>query len=107
MTENLRKHLKLEIIRTENVIINTFGTLQESKLETPDVSQLKSKHRHENRCIFIEALCYPVICKPLKNQEIAFVRNKFGNFSKLESADFNENSSQLPIGILVGVDYYH
>ena len=107
LTENLRKHLKLETIRTENVIINTFGTSHESKLETLDVVQLKIKHRYENRCIFIEALCYPVICKPLKNQEIAFVRSKFGNISKLELADFNENSSELPIGILVGVDYYH
>ena len=50
-------------------------------------------------------MCYPVICKPLKNQEIAFVRSKFGNFLKLELADFNENSSEF--GILVGVDYYH
>ena len=25
----------------------------------------------------------------------------------MELADFNENSSELPIGILVGVDYYH
>ena len=58
-------------------------------------------------CIFIEALCYPVICRTLKNQEITFARSKFGNFSKLELADFNENSSELPIGILVGVDYYH
>ena len=30
---------------------------------------------------FIEALCYPVICKPLKNQEIEFFRSKFGNIS--------------------------
>ena len=105
MTENLRKHLKLETIRTENVIIYTFETSHESKLERLDVVQLKIIHRYENRCIFIEALCDPVICKPLKNQEIAFVRSKFGNFSKLELADFNENSSEF--GILVGVDYYH
>ena len=56
LTGNLRKHLKLETIRTENVIINTFGTSHESKLETLDVVQLKIKHRYENRCIFIEAL---------------------------------------------------
>ena len=106
LTENIRKHLKLEKIWTENVI-NTFGTLHESKLETLDVVQLKIKHRYENRCIFVEALCYPVICKPLKNQEIAFDRSKFGNFSKLELAGFIENSLQLLIGSLVGVDYYH
>ena len=98
-TETLRKHLKLETIRTENVIINTFGTLHESKLKTLAVVQLKINHRYEIRCVFTEALCYPVICKPLKNKEIAFIRSKFGNFSKLELADFNKNSSELPIRI--------
>ena len=38
LTENLRKYLKLEIIRIEDVIVNTFETLHESKLETPDVA---------------------------------------------------------------------
>ena len=42
-----------------------------------------------------------------KNREIAFVISKFGNLSKLELTDFNENSLELPIGILVGVDYHH
>ena len=107
LTENLRKHLKLETVRTENVIINTFGTLHESKLEMLDGVQLKIKQRYESRCIFIESLCYPVIWKPLKNQEIAFVISKFGNLSKLELENFNGNSSELPIGIFVGVDYYH
>ena len=94
LTENLRKHLKLETVRTENVIINTFGTLHESKLEMLDGVQLKIKQLYESRCIFIESLCYPVIWKPLKNQEIAFVRSKFGNLSKLELANFNGNSSE-------------
>ena len=99
LTDN-SKYLKLETIRTESVIINTFGTSHESKLETIDVVQLKVKHRYQNSCIFIEALCYPIICRSLKNQEIAFVRSKFGNFTKLELAEFNE---KLLIGILVGV----
>ena len=99
MTDN-SKYLKLETIRTESVIINTFGTSHESKLETIDVVQLKVKHRYQNSFIFIEALCYPIICRSLKNQEIAFVRSKFGNFTKLELAEFNE---KLLIGILVGV----
>ena len=38
LTENVHEHLKLETVRTDNVIINTFGTLHESKLETLDCS---------------------------------------------------------------------
>ena len=44
ITENLRKLLKLKTLRTENVIINTFGKLHELKLETLDVVQAKVKH---------------------------------------------------------------
>ena len=65
------------------------------------------KHRYESRCIFIKAFYYPVIFKPLKNQEISFVRGKFGNFSKLELVYFNKNSSELQVRIIVGVAYYH
>ena len=54
LTESLRKHLKLETIRTENVIINTFGTSHESKLETPDAVQLKIKLRCGNGCILLK-----------------------------------------------------
>ena len=42
--ENLRKLLKLKTLRNERVIINTFGKLHESKLETIDVVQTKAKH---------------------------------------------------------------
>ena len=59
---------------------------------------------YESRCI---SLCYLIICKPSKNQELLFVRSKFGFLSKLQFADFNENSTELPIGFLVGVDCYY
>ena len=46
LTENLRKHLKLKTIQTENVI-----------------AKHPSKHRYKRRCIFIQVMCYSVIKK--------------------------------------------
>ena len=48
-----------------------------------NVVQLKIKHRHQNEFVFIEAICVPVVCTPFKTQ-----------------------LSQLPVGLLIGVDYY-
>ena len=107
ITKNLRKLLKLKTLRTENVIINTFGKLHEPKLETLDVVQAKVKHRFTNEYTFIEALCYPLLCKPLRNQEISLAKRSYENLSSLDLADFNEDNSELKIGVLVGVDYYH
>ena len=99
--------MKLKTLRTENVIINTFGKLHEPKLETLDVVQAKVKHRFTNEYTFIEALCYPLLCKPLRNQEISLAKRSYENLSSLDLADFNEDNSELKIGVLVGVDYYH
>ena len=107
ITENLRKLLKLKTLRTENVIINTFGKLHEPKLETLDVVQAKVKHRSTNEYTFIEAPFYRLPCKPLRNQEISLAKRSYENLSSLDLADFNEDNSELKIGVLVGVDYYH
>ena len=69
--------------------------------------QAKVKHRFTNEYTFIEALCYPLLCKPLRNQEISLAKRSYENLSSLDLADFNEDNSELKIGVLVGVDYYH
>ena len=66
ITNKLRKLLKLKTIRTEKVLIKKFGQLNDSQMQVLDAAQLKIKHRHQNEFVFIEALCVPVICTPLK-----------------------------------------
>ena len=51
LTENLRKHLKPETIRTENVVINTFGLRTNLNLKC---LMLKIKLRCGNRCILLK-----------------------------------------------------
>ena len=71
--------------------INTFETLHKPKLETPDVIQVKVKHQFTNEYTFIEALSYPLICKPLKNQEISLANHDLlpGNYKICENRLIN------------------
>ena len=64
--DNLRKLLKLKTIRTEKVLIKTFGQISDSEMQVLDVAQLKIKHLHQNEFVFLEV---PVICTALKMQE--------------------------------------
>ena len=75
-------------------------------MQVLDVVQLKIKHRHQNEFVFIEALCVPVICMSFKMQEISSTQEDSERLSKLELGDFDDNSSELQVGLLIGVDYH-
>ena len=92
--------------RTKKVIIKTFGQGNDSKVQELDVVQVNMKDKFENRFTLIEALCVPAICSPLTSQHIASAKN-IVEFKNLEFPDHNESLSTLPVGILVGVDFYH
>ena len=72
-----------------------------------DVVQLKLKHCHQNEFVFIEALCVPVICTPIKMEEISSAHKNYKHLSKLEFTEFDHGSSELLVGLLIGGDYYY
>lgn len=97
-TDNLRKLLHIETIRTENIVINTFGKTNDSHTESTDVVQLKLKHRDKVRFVFIETIVCPVICSPLKKKEKEFVKNNYQHLFHLKPADRDEASSECVVG---------
>ena len=68
-------------------------------MQVLDVIQPKIKHRHQNEIVFMEALCVPVICTPLKMQEISSAQENYKHLSKLELVDFYDAPSQLSVGL--------
>ena len=104
VTEEVRKKLKASIVRTEKVILNTFGAAS-SKAKTLDVVELKVVGK--GKVVSVEALCVPEVCNPIKGQNISFARNKYPHLTGLGLADAGVKSSVSSIGILVGVDFYH
>ena len=106
ITERVRKQLHLPRLRTECLIIHTFGNTK-SEARQVDVVQLKVRGKKLNNEIYIEAICVPTICSPLRNQEVdmAVYKNKYEHLKELELAD-NYNGG-LRIEILVGLDFYY
>ena len=101
-----RETLQLKALRTEKVIIKTFGPDNDSKVLELDVVQVNIKDKFKNRFTLIEALRVPTICSPLTSQHIASAKN-IVEFKNLKFADHNESLSILPVGILVGIVFYH
>ena len=93
---------------SEKTLIKTFGQINDFKMQVLDVVQLKIKHQFEEKYNFVEALVVPVICSPLKNQNISTLKQKMEFISELDLADFEDDESthESRVGILIGVDYY-
>ena len=107
ISEKVRNRLNLKAVRSEKVIIKTFGQGEESKVQKFDIVQFKIKNKFNSNFIVVEALCVPSICSPLTNQCMESVR-KCQEFSEFEFADYEDQSSaDRPVGISVGIDYYH
>ena len=88
--------------------MKTFGQKNDFKMQVLDVVQLKIKHQFEEKYNFVEALVVPVICSPLKNQNISTLKQNMEFISELDLADFEDDESthESRVGILIGVDYY-
>ena len=56
--------------------------------------------------MFVEAFCTPVVCSPLTNQRIEFVKENYPHLTGLEVADNTDGQSELKIDILISMDYY-
>ena len=93
-------------MRTEQVIIKTFGESFDSHVKELDVVQFKIKHKNDSFYTFVEAFCVPIICSPLKGQCINKAK-VYEELKNLEFADANDLQEDLPIGILIGLDSYY
>ena len=83
-------------------MVKTFGT-EQSELKTLDAVQFCV---HGKNDAFVEAFCTPVVCFPLTNQRIEFVKEYYPHLTALELADNTDSQSELKIDILIGMDYY-
>ena len=83
-------------------MVKTFGT-EQSELKTVEVVQFCVYGKND---VFVEALCTPVVCSPLTNQRIEFVKENYPHLTGLELADNTDGQSELKIDIFIGMDYY-
>ena len=106
VTNELREALHLPSIRTENLIIQTFGN-KNSNVERVDVVQMKIKGKNSPNYVYVEAICVPTICAPLKNQKLDMNAKDYKHLVNLNLADKYDGKNNLNIDILVGLDFYY
>ena len=63
-----------------------------------DVVQLKIKHQFEETYNFVEALVFPAICNPLKNQKISSLKQNMELISELDLATSGDDESTHTCG---------
>ena len=49
------------------------------QLKNVDIVQMKIKGKSSNHSVYVEAICVPEICSPLKNQNIEITDGQFEN----------------------------
>ena len=58
------------------------------------------------KLVTIEAICYPMICSELNNQDIVCAVGNYGHFQGLSLAD-NTHHENKKIDLLIGMGYYY
>ena len=72
-----------------------------------DIVQIRVKNKFTCGFVYLEVLCVPYIRSPLTKQTITLSTQIFPKLKGLALADFDYESSDFVVGILVGLDYYH
>ena len=106
VTNDTRTRLNLQIIRKEKLVIQTFGH-NTSKLKNVDIVQMKIKGKSSNHSVYVETICVPETCSPLKNQNIETAAGQYENLLNLDFADCSEGEDSLEVGVLIGLDFYY
>lgn len=105
ITDDLRNKLKLRTIRSERTTIKTFGN-ENATVKRLDVVEFKVKSKFNEKFLICEALCVPVVCSPIRGQNVNFAK-RFGHIKSLELADSSDGRFGSSIDILIGADFYH
>ena len=53
----------------------TFSQIDDNEIKSLDIVQFKVKYRSDNKYVFVEALCVPIICSPLTKIYLSLAEN--------------------------------
>ena len=105
ISQRLRDHLSLPTIGNEILTIKTFGN-DEGQTQSYDITQFSVQSPYWDTTLFMTAYVVPVVCAPLRNQQLTFAVQAYPHRKGLPLADFQTESSVLDVDILVGLDSY-
>ena len=97
--------LNLQKLRSDRLIIKTFGNTSEQLQECPLV-QICIQAPGNNGNFYLSAHAVPSICAPLEGQIMDIAHEKYAYLRGLTLADNTENQRELEVDVLIGSDYY-
>jgi len=106
ISQELCDRLRLTPVRSEPLLINTFGT-NEAKRQTLNIYRFKVLNKDSNGFNVVEAYGVPVVCSPLTRQNIGFVKRNCPHVQGLVLADSSVKGERLHVDVLIGLDFYH
>ncbi|XP_065666338.1 uncharacterized protein LOC136087466 [Hydra vulgaris] len=98
ITDALREKLKLKKISTESLIMKRFAS-DESLIKTLDVVRVCLKSRDRKNNIYMEALCIPFICSPLKNPNFNLLQQKYVYLKGIALAESYPGCNNGPVAL--------
>ena len=101
ISSDLRNKLGLKTLRKERIFIKMFGNKTSNELSV-DIVPLKVVS--SQKIVTIEAICTPVICDDLLNQNIQHISTRYPHLTGLKLAKTSKNLNKQ-IQILIGSDY--
>ncbi|CAB3989185.1 Hypothetical predicted protein [Paramuricea clavata] len=104
ISKRLKDALGLSPLKSDRLIIKTFGTAGEMVKTCEEVQVSVQGNRDLN--LYLTAHCVPIICAPLQNQRIEVAVREFPHLEGLELADSVHDKSELEVDLLVGSDFY-
>ena len=104
ISARVRRALDLRKVRSESMIIKTFGSNQGER-RTCDVVESKIMTR-VGEPLTLSVVVVPHICDPVHTKPITFAKHTYEHISGLDLADSGDVTDELGIDILVGSDHY-
>ena len=104
VTTRVREALKLRKVRSESMIIKTFGS-DKGDHRACDIVELKMLTKDYDS-LTISTIVVPHICDPVQMQPISPCKDVYQYLSNLELADSGDSATELQIDILIGSDHY-
>ena len=106
ITEETAAKLRLKTLRKEWMTVNIFGK-QEGELRELKVVQFRVQNKWDDRSVYVEAFCVPMVCNPLSKQDAKMAKERYEHLANLELADYSDGTDELKIDVLIGQNFYY
>ena len=107
VSEGLREEMSCPTVKTETLMIKTFGTTT-GELKSHNMVKVCIQGLNSEEIIDVHAYAVNTVCVPLENQAVQFAAENYPHLRDLPMADSCANSelSDRPVNILIGADHY-